>query len=84
MGYKVQTSVKNFQMTLEVRCTFFPADRQNNPELASRCWVEMPSCRQDHTVYTINDSDWQENGRQTVLQLGRVGKSKYIMDFRYQ
>ncbi|KAL6629071.1 hypothetical protein ACP70R_028836 [Stipagrostis hirtigluma subsp. patula] len=41
MGYKVQTSVKNFQMTLE------------------------------------------ENGRQTVLQLGRVGKSKYIMDFRY-
>ncbi|RCV05198.1 hypothetical protein SETIT_1G063700v2 [Setaria italica] len=41
MGYRVQTSVKNFQMTLE------------------------------------------ENGRQTVLQLGRVGKSKYIMDFRY-
>ncbi|XP_066317970.1 tubby-like protein 4 [Miscanthus floridulus] len=41
MGYKVQTSVKNFQMTLE------------------------------------------ENERQTVLQLGRVGKSKYIMDFRY-
>ncbi|KAM0893331.1 hypothetical protein ACQ4PT_025162 [Festuca glaucescens] len=41
MGYKVQTSVKNFQMTLE------------------------------------------ENGRQTLLQLGRVGKSKYIMDFRY-
>ncbi|CAL5059946.1 unnamed protein product [Urochloa decumbens] len=41
MGYKVQTSVKNFQMTLE------------------------------------------EKGRQTVLQLGRVGKSKYIMDFRY-
>ncbi|KAK3152301.1 hypothetical protein QOZ80_2BG0157020 [Eleusine coracana subsp. coracana] len=41
MGYKVQTSVKNFQMTLE------------------------------------------ENGRQTVLQLGRVGKSKYIVDFRY-
>nr|CAB3445834.1 unnamed protein product [Digitaria exilis] len=41
MGYKVQTSVKNFQMTME------------------------------------------ENGRQTVLQLGRVGKSKYIMDFRY-
>ncbi|KAE8776778.1 tubby-like protein 4 [Hordeum vulgare] len=41
MGYKVQTSVKNFQMTLE------------------------------------------ENGRQTILQLGRVGKSKYIMDFRY-
>ncbi|XP_062218368.1 tubby-like protein 4 [Phragmites australis] len=41
MGYKVQTSVKNFQMTLE------------------------------------------ENGRHTVLQLGRIGKSKYIMDFRY-
>ncbi|CAD6211315.1 unnamed protein product [Miscanthus lutarioriparius] len=41
MGYKVQTSVKNFQMPLE------------------------------------------ENERQTVLQLGRVGKSKYIMDFRY-
>uniref|UniRef100_A0A0D9VCY2 Tubby C-terminal domain-containing protein n=1 Tax=Leersia perrieri TaxID=77586 RepID=A0A0D9VCY2_9ORYZ len=41
MGYKVQASVKNFQMTLE------------------------------------------ENGKQTVLQLGRIGKSKYIMDFRY-
>ncbi|XP_039788436.1 tubby-like protein 4 isoform X2 [Panicum virgatum] len=41
MGYKVQTSVNNFQMTLE------------------------------------------ENGRHTILQLGRVGKSKYIMDFRY-
>ncbi|CAM0946485.1 unnamed protein product [Alopecurus aequalis] len=41
MGYKVQTSVKNFQMTME------------------------------------------ENGRQTILQLGRVGKSKYIMDFKY-
>ncbi|KAF0906081.1 hypothetical protein E2562_009088 [Oryza meyeriana var. granulata] len=41
MGYKVQASVKNFQMTLE------------------------------------------ENGRQTILQLGRIGKSKYIMDFRY-
>ncbi|CAD6247854.1 unnamed protein product [Miscanthus lutarioriparius] len=41
MGYKVQTSVKNFQMILE------------------------------------------KNGRQTVLQHGRVGKSKYIMDFRY-
>uniref|UniRef100_I1NXV3 Tubby C-terminal domain-containing protein n=1 Tax=Oryza glaberrima TaxID=4538 RepID=I1NXV3_ORYGL len=41
MGYKVQPSVKNFQMTLE------------------------------------------ENGRQTILQLGRIGKSKYIMDFRY-
>lgn len=41
MGCKVQTSVKNFQMTLE------------------------------------------ENGRQTILQLGRIGKSKYIIDFRY-
>ncbi|EEC72613.1 hypothetical protein OsI_06093 [Oryza sativa Indica Group] len=41
MGYKVQPSVKNFQMTLE------------------------------------------ENGRQTILQLGRIGKAKYIMDFRY-
>jgi hypothetical protein len=51
MGYKVQTSVKNFQMTLEVRCTFL-ADHQNNPELASRCWVELPSCRQDHIQFT--------------------------------
>ncbi|KAL5207972.1 hypothetical protein ABZP36_032407 [Zizania latifolia] len=41
MGYKVQASVKNFQMTLE------------------------------------------ENGKETILQLGRIGKSKYIMDFRY-
>ncbi|KAL5758501.1 hypothetical protein ACOSP7_021112 [Xanthoceras sorbifolium] len=24
-----------------------------------------------------------ENGKQTILQLGRVGKSKYVMDFRY-
>ncbi|KAK9281677.1 hypothetical protein L1049_004581 [Liquidambar formosana] len=24
-----------------------------------------------------------ENGRQTILQLGRVGKSKYVMDYRY-
>uniref|UniRef100_A0A0A8Y015 Tubby C-terminal domain-containing protein n=1 Tax=Arundo donax TaxID=35708 RepID=A0A0A8Y015_ARUDO len=40
IGYKVQASVKNFQMTLE------------------------------------------KNGRQTILQLGRIGKSKYIMDFR--
>ncbi|OAY70528.1 Tubby-like protein 4 [Ananas comosus] len=40
-GHRVQTSVKNFQLTVE------------------------------------------ENGRQTILQLGRIGKSKYIMDFRY-
>ncbi|KAK7245402.1 hypothetical protein RIF29_40244 [Crotalaria pallida] len=38
---KIQTSIKNFQLTLE------------------------------------------ENGRQTVLQLGRVGKSKFVMDYRY-
>lgn len=25
----------------------------------------------------------QENGKQTILQLGRVGKSKYVMDYRY-
>ncbi|XP_027344217.1 tubby-like protein 8 [Abrus precatorius] len=25
----------------------------------------------------------EENGRQTILQLGRVAKSKFIMDFRY-
>ncbi|KAK1323064.1 Tubby-like protein 4 [Acorus calamus] len=25
----------------------------------------------------------EENGRQTMLQLGRVGKSKYVMDFRF-
>ncbi|KAH9715938.1 hypothetical protein WN944_022691 [Citrus x changshan-huyou] len=25
----------------------------------------------------------EENGKQTILQLGRVGKSKYVMDFRY-
>jgi hypothetical protein len=81
MGYKVQTSVKNFQMTLEVRCTF-PANHQNSPKLASHCWVEMPSCHQDHTVYTVSNFDWQENGRQTGLQLGRVGKAKYVMDFR--
>eukprot|EP00257_Ricinus_communis_P024619 XP_025012033.1 tubby-like protein 8 isoform X2 [Ricinus communis] len=24
-----------------------------------------------------------ENGKQTILQLGRVGKSKFVMDFRY-
>ncbi|TKY47996.1 Tubby protein 8 [Spatholobus suberectus] len=24
-----------------------------------------------------------ENGRQTILQLGRVGKSKFVMDYRY-
>ncbi|KAI4326223.1 hypothetical protein MLD38_031558 [Melastoma candidum] len=40
-GYKVQRSVKNFQLKLE------------------------------------------ENGKQTILQLGRVDKSKYIMDYRY-
>ncbi|XP_073001784.1 tubby-like protein 4 [Typha latifolia] len=40
-GHKVQTSVKNFQLTME------------------------------------------EKGRQTILQLGRIGKSKYVMDFRY-
>ncbi|XP_062156639.1 tubby-like protein 8 [Alnus glutinosa] len=40
-GLRIQSSVKNFQLTLE------------------------------------------ENGKQTVLQLGRVGKSKYVMDYRY-
>lgn len=25
----------------------------------------------------------EDNGRQTILQLGRVGKSKYVMDYRY-
>ncbi|XP_057966884.1 tubby-like protein 8 [Malania oleifera] len=25
----------------------------------------------------------EENGRQTILQLGRVGKSKYVMDYRH-
>ncbi|KAJ3679201.1 hypothetical protein LUZ60_017212 [Juncus effusus] len=40
-GHRVQTSVKNFQLTME------------------------------------------EKGKQTILQLGRIGKSKYIMDFRY-
>ncbi|XP_059458540.1 tubby-like protein 8 [Corylus avellana] len=40
-GLRIQSSVKNFQLTLE------------------------------------------EDGKQTVLQLGRVGKSKYVMDYRY-
>ncbi|KAK4590064.1 hypothetical protein RGQ29_020578 [Quercus rubra] len=40
-GLKIQSSVKNFQLTLE------------------------------------------ENGKQSILQLGRVGKSKYVMDYRY-
>lgn len=40
-GLKIQSSVKNFQLTLE------------------------------------------KNGRQTILQLGRVGKSNYVMDYRY-
>ncbi|XP_023004740.1 tubby-like protein 8 isoform X2 [Cucurbita maxima] len=40
-GLTIQTSVKNFQLTLE------------------------------------------ENGKQTILQLGRIGKSKYVMDYRY-
>lgn len=25
----------------------------------------------------------EENGKQTILQLGRMGKSKYVMDYRY-
>ncbi|XP_050383719.1 tubby-like protein 8 isoform X2 [Argentina anserina] len=40
-GLRIQSSVKNFQLTLE------------------------------------------ENGKQTILQLGRVEKSKYVMDYRY-
>lgn len=40
-GLRIQSSVKNFQLTLE------------------------------------------EGGKQTVLQLGRVGQSKYVMDYRY-
>ncbi|XP_031131594.1 tubby-like protein 8 [Ipomoea triloba] len=40
-GLKIQSSVKNFQLTME------------------------------------------KNGRQTILQLGRVGKAKYVMDYRY-
>ncbi|KAL0318992.1 UNVERIFIED_CONTAM: Tubby-like protein 8 [Sesamum angustifolium] len=40
-GLKIQSSVKNFQLTLE------------------------------------------RNGKQTILQLGRLGKSKYVMDYRY-
>ncbi|KAJ6428239.1 hypothetical protein OIU84_023621 [Salix udensis] len=40
-GLRIQSSVKNFQLTME------------------------------------------ENGKQTILQLGRVGKKKFVMDFRY-
>ncbi|XP_075091951.1 tubby-like protein 8 [Nicotiana tabacum] len=40
-GLRIQSSVKNFQLTME------------------------------------------KNGRHTILQLGRVGKSKYVMDYRY-
>ncbi|XP_057791509.1 tubby-like protein 8 [Salvia miltiorrhiza] len=40
-GLKIQSSVKNFQLTME------------------------------------------KNGKQSILQLGRVGKSKYVMDYRY-
>ncbi|XP_010268475.1 PREDICTED: tubby-like protein 8 [Nelumbo nucifera] len=40
-GLKIQSSVKNFQLTME------------------------------------------ENGKQSILQLGRVGKSKYVLDYRY-
>ncbi|KAA8542017.1 hypothetical protein F0562_023169 [Nyssa sinensis] len=40
-GLRIQSSVKNFQLTLE------------------------------------------KNGKQTILMLGRVGKSKYVMDYRY-
>ncbi|KAG8379583.1 hypothetical protein BUALT_Bualt07G0104000 [Buddleja alternifolia] len=40
-GLKIQSSVKNFQLTLD------------------------------------------RNGKQTILQLGRLGKSKYVMDYRY-
>ncbi|PHU24179.1 Tubby-like protein 8 [Capsicum chinense] len=40
-GLRIQSSVKNFQLTME------------------------------------------KNGRQTILQLGRVGKAKYVMDYRY-
>ncbi|PON52766.1 Tubby, C-terminal [Parasponia andersonii] len=40
-GLRIQSSVKNFQLTLE------------------------------------------KSGKQTILQLGRVGKSKYVMDYRY-
>ncbi|XP_060205299.1 tubby-like protein 8 isoform X2 [Lycium barbarum] len=40
-GLRIQSSVKNFQLTME------------------------------------------RNGRQTILQLGRVGKAKYVMDYRY-
>lgn len=40
-GLKIQSSVKNFQLTME------------------------------------------NNGKQTILQLGRVGKSMYVMDYRY-
>ncbi|KAF8400469.1 hypothetical protein HHK36_013767 [Tetracentron sinense] len=40
-GLRIQSSVKNFQLTME------------------------------------------ENGRQTILQLGRVGKTKFVMEYRY-
>nr|XP_043617845.1 tubby-like protein 8 [Erigeron canadensis] len=40
-GLKIQSSAKNFQLTME------------------------------------------KNGKQTILQLGRVGKTKYVMDYRY-
>ncbi|KAG0498379.1 hypothetical protein HPP92_003070 [Vanilla planifolia] len=40
-GYKIQTSVKNFQLTLG------------------------------------------DKGRQTILQFGRIGKSRFLMDYRY-
>ncbi|XP_074561776.1 tubby-like protein 4 [Curcuma longa] len=40
-GHRIQTSVKNFQLTME------------------------------------------DKGRQTILQLGKIGTSKYVMDYRY-
>uniref|UniRef100_A0A453NIX8 Tubby C-terminal domain-containing protein n=2 Tax=Aegilops tauschii subsp. strangulata TaxID=200361 RepID=A0A453NIX8_AEGTS len=68
MGYKVQTSVKNFQMTLEVKFLL---------------QLSMGLDQTEQHIMISTTCARQENGRQTILQLGRVGKSKYIMDFRY-
>ncbi|RWW30092.1 hypothetical protein GW17_00005338 [Ensete ventricosum] len=69
-GPRIQSSVKNFQLTTEA---WFLAN------LALVHKISQFICSEDYSCSYIVE---QEKGRQTILQLGKIGKSKYVMDYR--
>lgn len=73
----IQTSVKNFQLTLEVRIHIFRILTLGSNRV-ERKWFGFQLEEAEFWVGFLA----QENGKQTILQLGRIGKSKYVMDYR--